>query len=347
MADEGRPKPVVIGLTGGIGCGKSAVLRTLEALGAEGIDADMVSHAVMTEGAPAYEPVLAEFGTEILAPNRQIDRRRLGQRVFGDVAALAHLENILHPLVDDAIRRWLAATAAPIVAIEAIKLLEAGLGRTLCDQVWVTVCSPETQMARLARSRGMSPEDVRRRRAMQMDQEAMMVKVNRVIDTNGTIAAMQAQVLTAWAELGLPLPSLEVRAARSADAEGVASVLKAFVRAGGLAVTDRTLLACEKQSFLETLPARATLTLALAGDLVAGFQTLERYAACVEAMDHVATMGTYVLPALRERGVDMALARATLLYARAAGYQKIVANISADDHQAEAYYRSLGFRPAG
>ena len=132
MAMDRRSKPVVVGLTGGIGCGKSAVLRTLEALGAEGIDADMVGHAVMTPGAPAYEPVLAAFGTEILATDGQIDRRRLGQRVFADVSALAHLESILHPMVGDAIRRWLAAASAPMVAIEAIKLLEAGMGRTLC-----------------------------------------------------------------------------------------------------------------------------------------------------------------------------------------------------------------------
>ncbi len=347
MAMDRGPKPIVVGLTGGIGCGKSAVLRTLEALGAEGIDADMVGHAVMTPGAPAYEPVLAAFGAEILTTDGQIDRRRLGQRVFTDVSALARLESILHPMVGDAIRRWLAAAAAPMVAIEAIKLLEAGIGRTLCDQVWVAACSPETQMARLSRTRGMSAEEVTRRRAMQMDQAAMMAQAHRVIDTNGTMAAMQAQVLTAWAELGLPLPPLEVRPALPGDADGIATVLKAFVQAGGFAVIDRTFSMGEERAFLSNLPPRATVSLALAGDLVAGYQTLDRYAPYMDVMDHVATIGTYVLPALREHGVGRALARATFAYARATGYRKIVANISADDAEAETYYQNLGFRPGG
>jgi dephospho-CoA kinase len=347
MAVDRKPKPVVIGLTGGIGSGKSAVLRTLEALGAQGIDADLVGHAVMTPGAAAYEPVLAAFGTEILAGDGQIDRRRLGQRVFSDASALARLESILHPMVGEAIGRWLGAAMAPMVAIEAIKLLEAGMARTLCDQVWVTACSPQTQLARLAQSRGMSADEVVRRQAMQMDQATMIAQADRVIDTNGTLAAMRAQVLTAWAELSLPLRPLEVRAATPGDADSVATVLNAVLRAGGSAVADHTFAAGDERATLSSLPARAPLTIAFAGDAAAGFQTLDRYARQAGLMDHVATIGTYVLPALREYGVGEALASATLVFARAAGYAKIVAGVLANDPDAESYYRRLGFLPGG
>ncbi len=347
MAVDRKPKPVVIGLTGGIGSGKSAVLRTLEALGAQGIDADLVGHAVMTPGAAAYEPVLAAFGAGILAADGQIDRRRLGQRVFSDASALARLEGILHPLVSEAIGRWLAVAMAPMVAIEAIKLLEAGMARTLCDQVWVTVCSPQTQAVRLAQSRGMPADEVVRRSAMQMDQSAMMALADRVIDTNGTLAAMRAQVLTAWAELHLPLPPLEVRAATPGDADSIATVLNAVMRAGGSAAADRTFDSGDERALLSSLPARATVTIAFAGGAAAAFQTLDRYGRHAGLMDHVATIRTYVPPALHEYGVGAALARATLAYARAAGYAKIVASVLADDPDAESYYQRLGFLPGG
>src|SRR5512143_500637 len=106
------PKPFVVGVTGSIGCGKSTVLQTLTALGAEGIDADRVAHAVMLPGGAAYAGVLAEFGSQILAADGQIDRAQLGQRVFGDPAALARLEGVVHPAVGEAIRRQVAASRA-------------------------------------------------------------------------------------------------------------------------------------------------------------------------------------------------------------------------------------------
>ncbi len=200
-------RPVVIGLTGGIGCGKSHVRETLVALGAEGIDADKVAHEVMAPGAPAYVALIAAFGPEIVAPDGSIDRAKLGALVFRDRDALAKLEGIVHPAVYAATKARVENSKAPLVVIEAIKLLEAGLSVQLCDQVWVVTCSEAAQLDRLARSRGMAADEVRRRRANQMPHEEMARAADRIIDTNGTLAETEEQVRQAWLELDLPLPS--------------------------------------------------------------------------------------------------------------------------------------------
>jgi dephospho-CoA kinase len=203
-------KPFVIGLTGSIGCGKSHVLETLVKLGAEGIDADKVAHIVMGPGGPAYEPILAVFGRAVIGPDGTIDRAKLGARVFSDGAALAELEAIVHPAVYAETKRRVEESAAPAVAIEAIKLLEAGLSVGLCDEVWVIVCSEAEQIARLARTRGMSAEEVRRRRANQMAPELMAERADRIIRTDGTLKETEDEVLRLWVELGLPLPTTPI-----------------------------------------------------------------------------------------------------------------------------------------
>lgn len=200
-------KPFVIGLTGSIGCGKSHVLRTLARLGAEGIDADKVAHEVMAPGAAAYAPIIAAFGREVLGPDGVVDRARLAARVFGDPAVLAQLEAIIHPAVYAETKRRVEDSLAPAVAIEAIKLLEAGLSVGLCDEVWVVVCSEAEQLDRLARSRGMSADEVRRRRAHQMSPEQMAERADRVIHTDGTLEETAGEVLRLWVGLGLPLPT--------------------------------------------------------------------------------------------------------------------------------------------
>jgi dephospho-CoA kinase len=200
-------KPFVIGLTGSIGCGKSHVRETLVKLGADGIDADKVAHEVMAPGGPAYEPILDAFGHELAGGNGAINRAELGARVFGDGAALAELEAIVHPAVYAETKRRVEESSAPAVAIEAIKLLEAGLSVGLCDEVWVMVCSEAEQLERLARSRGMPAEEVRRRLVNQMAPELMAERADRIIRTDGTLKETEDEVLRLWVELGLPLPT--------------------------------------------------------------------------------------------------------------------------------------------
>jgi len=200
-----RVAPLVIGITGSIGCGKSHVRETLAELGADGIDADVVAHHVMAPGGPAYEPLVAAFGPDVLRPDGVVDRGQLGARVFSDPAALAQLESIVHPAVVQAIRARVAASAAPAVAIEAIKLLEAGLSASLCDEVWVVTCSEEEQLERLGRTRGMSGAELLRRRSNQMAQQQMVEAADRIIPTHGTLVETERCVLSAWLEIGLPL----------------------------------------------------------------------------------------------------------------------------------------------
>ena len=138
----------VIGLTGNIGTGKSVVRRMLEHLGAYGIDADALAHRAIAKGAPGYQQVVQMFGRWVLAADGQIDRARLGKVVFSDPQALAELEKIIHPLVDQAIDILVRRATQPVVVIEAIKLLEVGLGKK-CDSIWVPYAPAQEQAARL------------------------------------------------------------------------------------------------------------------------------------------------------------------------------------------------------
>ncbi len=187
----------VIGVTGPIGTGKSTVLRILRDLGAEVIDADAVAREVMRPGGAAYGAVVSEFGQDILTPEGEIDRQRLAQIVFNDSKALRRLEHIVHPAVFEAIKQRIESTTRPIVAIEAIKLLEAGLSISLCDEVWVVLADEEVQMARL-RERGMSEEDARRRLAAQMPREAYRRHADVIIDNSGDLTSLRRQVENEW-----------------------------------------------------------------------------------------------------------------------------------------------------
>jgi dephospho-CoA kinase len=344
---ERAKRPVVVGLTGAIGTGKSNVLQALVSLGADGIDADGVARQVTEPGQPAHARITAEFGADVLAADGRIDRQRLGARVFGEPGALARLEGIIHPVVAEVLQAQVTASTAPVVAIEAIKLLEAALDRRLCDEVWVTTCSRRQQFARLASSRGMGSDQVRRRLAVQMPAREMLSRADRVINTAGTIAVTRLAVLDAWIDMGLPLPEPQTRPATLDDAEGIAAVLNAVVCEGGLSVIDRTFTPAQERAFLRGLPARARVTVAEVGKVMAGFQVIEPYAAYTGAMDHVATLGTYVAAAVRGAGLGWRMSEETFAQARATGYEKLVAQVRADNPAAAGFYAALGFRTCG
>ncbi len=341
------PKPLIVGLTGSIGTGKSHVRSTLVSLGAEGIDADRVAHEVMAPGGPAYAEIVAGFGREVLAADGAIERDRLGQQVFADAAALARLEAIVHPAVYAVTRARVAASTAPLVVIEAIKLLEAGFGRRLCDQVWATTCSRRQQLARLKRSRQMAPEEARQRIRHQMPLAQMAAQADRVIDTGGTMAETALKVLAAWRALELPFPAPHIRQAVLADAEGIAAVLNSLVHEGGRTVIDRTYTPAQERAFLRRLPRRSFLMVVLLGKVIAGFQVVEPYATYTGAMAHVARLGSYVAAPARGRGFGRAMSQATFAAARAAGFAKLTIQVRADNPDAQAFYQALGFKPCG
>ncbi|ACZ38163.1 dephospho-CoA kinase [Sphaerobacter thermophilus] len=190
-------RPYVIGVTGNIACGKSLVLDTLAKLGAETIDADRVAHEVMAPGTPTAERVIAAFGEEIRGPDGGINRRALGAIVFRDPDKLALLDSLAHPPTVAAIRERVAASTAAVVAIDAIKLFEAGVAED-CDEVWVVTCTPEQQVERLMRRNGFDREEALRRIQAQPPQEEKVRRADRVIDNSGTVEDTVAQVKAAW-----------------------------------------------------------------------------------------------------------------------------------------------------
>jgi len=190
----------VIGLTGGIGSGKSTVAAMLADLGADVIDTDKVGHDAYRPGSDGFRQVTAAFGPEIVAPDGTIDRRALAAKVFSDPAALRRLNAIVHPLIGLAVRDWLQRAqaeprTAPIV-VEAPVLMEAGW--RFFDEVWVVVVEPETAVARVTASRGMTADEVRGRVAAQMSNAERMRLADRVIRNDGDLRALRQEVEAAW-----------------------------------------------------------------------------------------------------------------------------------------------------
>jgi len=190
----------IIGLTGNIATGKSAVMRFAAERGALTIDADRVVHELLDGDAAIQEAVAAAFGPGVRRAGGRIDRAALGRLVFDDPAQLRRLEGILHPAVRAAIARRVAGSEAAVVVIEAIKLLEGPLV-ALCDQVWVTTCARETQLERLRVCRGMDAADAVARVDAQNSQEEKVARADVVIHTGGLLRETEAQVARAWEEL--------------------------------------------------------------------------------------------------------------------------------------------------
>jgi dephospho-CoA kinase len=191
-----------IGLTGPIGCGKSAVAGWLTERGAITIDADVVAREVTAPGEPAHDAILSLFGDDVRATDETLDRAALARVVFRDPVYLAQLEAIVHPMVRPRILERIAAAeagGAPGVVIEAIKLVEGGLAE-LCDEVWLITCPDAVQRERVI-GRGAAPEDADRRIASQAGMtERLRPWATRVLDTSGPIADARARVAAAWAD---------------------------------------------------------------------------------------------------------------------------------------------------
>jgi|SRR5579859_2906940 len=191
------PGKYVIGLTGNIATGKSVVRKMLEHLGAFGLDADALSHQAIAKGGPAYAAVVRQFGQWLLNEQGEVNRARLARVVFSDTTALAQLEDIIHPLVGQAVDFLVRRTRSPVVVVEAIKLIEAGLARD-CDAVWVVHVPESMQEARLIAKRKMSPAEAHQRIAAQSSQAAKLKAAHVAIDNSGTFEDTWNQVQTAF-----------------------------------------------------------------------------------------------------------------------------------------------------
>jgi dephospho-CoA kinase len=189
----------VIGITGSMGTGKSTVLRMLERLGARAIDADLLVHLVMAKGTTVYEEVVEAFGERILGPKGEIDRKRLAALVFSDGEALNRLEVIVHPVVEGLIWEITGEAEEEVVAIEAIKLLEASTERGW-DALWVVTCRPEEQRERL-RAQGLNEEEIEGRLKAQGPISEKIKAADVIIDNSGSREETWNQVKQEWEKI--------------------------------------------------------------------------------------------------------------------------------------------------
>jgi len=192
---------LLVGLTGGIGSGKSTVARLLEERGAVILDADVFARDAVRAGTEGFAAVVRRFGDEIVAPDGELERSRLASIVFADPAALADLEAIVHPevrrMIADGIQDHLDGDR--VVVLVNPLLIEMGTHRD-CDVVVVVSASPDTQVARSV-ARGMDEADVRARIAAQLpiDDRARMADV--LLDNEGTLEELAAEVEVLWRDL--------------------------------------------------------------------------------------------------------------------------------------------------
>lgn len=192
---------LTVGLTGGIGSGKSAVLDELVALGAVGIDADAVARDVVLPGTPGFDAVAAAFGPAVVARDGELDRRRLAAIVFADAGERARLESITHPLIRVETERRIAAAAPDAIVVNAVPLLvESGIAAQF-DVVVVVQASLAVRLDRVLASRGMSDGDARARMAVQASDEERAAIASWVIVNDGTLEELRAEVARLWAAL--------------------------------------------------------------------------------------------------------------------------------------------------
>ena len=194
---------VVVGLTGGIGAGKSTVATLLVHRGAVLVDADQVAREVVEPGGPAYQPLVDRFGTDILDADGRIDRPRLAAIAFADPASLADLNAITHPVIGaEMLSRRDRHDAPGTVVVMDIPLLRAEHRELLSLAAVVVVdAPPEAAVRRLVEQRGMTEEDARARMAAQPDREARLEGADEVVDNSGDEEQLAARVDGLWARL--------------------------------------------------------------------------------------------------------------------------------------------------
>ncbi len=190
----------VLGLTGGIGTGKSQVGEILAGLGASIINADALGHKVYEPDTDGWAEVVNAFGEDVLSPTREVDRKKLGGVVFSDPRALERLNAIMHPriygLIEDEIE-VLKETGREEVVVEAALLIEAGW-TPLVDEIWVTTSPEELVVERLQKRNGLSEEAIRARIASQMSQEERIKHAGEVIDNSSSLSELSRRVQQLW-----------------------------------------------------------------------------------------------------------------------------------------------------
>ena len=191
---------LVIGLTGGIGTGKTQVSTILEGLGAAIINADLLGHEAYRPHTEAWQEIVAAFGEGVLTTDGEVDRKKLGAIVFNDSEALRRLNAITHPriyrMVEEQIRR-LSEKGRGVVVVEATLLLEADW-TSLVDEVWVTTASDDQVVRRLSSRNNLDEEAIRARTRVQMPQSERIKYADAVVDNTGSLAELRERVRQLW-----------------------------------------------------------------------------------------------------------------------------------------------------
>ncbi|HUJ07815.1 MAG TPA: dephospho-CoA kinase [Streptosporangiaceae bacterium] len=190
-----------VGLTGGIGAGKSEVSRRLAERGAVLIDADAIARQVVAGGTAGLTAVIAAFGEQVLLPSGELDRERLGEIVFADRSVLARLNAIVHPLVGERMAELERSAGPDAIVVHDVPLIAENDLRSAYDLVVVVDAPEQTQLARLTGPRGMTAEQAGARIAAQATRQQRLAIADLVIDNSGSLADLDARVGEVWAEL--------------------------------------------------------------------------------------------------------------------------------------------------
>ncbi|WP_306395879.1 dephospho-CoA kinase [Telluria beijingensis] len=183
-----------VGLTGGIGCGKSTVAELFAALGASIVDTDAIAHALTAPHGAAMPAIVAEFGPDFATPEGALDRARMRSLVFSDAGARGRLEAILHPRIRDATAAAAAIATGPYVIFAVPLLIESGSWRERVSRVLAVDCSEDTQVARVMQRSALGPDEVRAIMATQVTRAQRLAAADDVIDNDDGLDALLPQV---------------------------------------------------------------------------------------------------------------------------------------------------------
>lgn len=189
-----------IGLTGGIGSGKSTVAQQLEKLGAVVVDSDRAAHETYRPHSAGWHKLVATFGPKLLLPSGEIDRKQLGAIVFSDAAAMAKLNAIVHPLVRQSLEQSIEEhrrKGTRVLVVEVPLLYETGFDK-LVDEVWVTRVPEGVAVSRLAVRNGLREDEAQRRIKTQLASEERERRADVVIDTNVDLKQLERNVQALW-----------------------------------------------------------------------------------------------------------------------------------------------------
>lgn len=213
-----RARPLIIGLTGGIGSGKSAVTKRFAELGASIVDTDEIAHALTTAAGLAIEPIRSTFGDALITPEGALDRQAMRKLVFADRDAKRRLEAILHPMIRRISNAECAAAGGAYVVLAVPLLVESGNYRERVDRICVVDCPIELQLERVRARSGLSEQQIRAIIASQATREARRAIADDIIDNAGSLEALHRQVEALHARY---LECVQIKLGQSAHRPGI------------------------------------------------------------------------------------------------------------------------------